>query len=65
MKGMKLDVYEVEHEELIAVSLSGEDLRYIMVDGKITIHLNKDFADRLCFHVGSLLQDMERRNEVK
>lgn len=60
---MKIQIDEVEGEKdkNIAIRLSGEDIKFLASEYSCSIYVDEDMADSICFHLGSILQDRERR----
>jgi len=54
---MNLDVYE--SIDKIAIRFKGEDLNYLVTNGKVIIYLDADSSDKLAFQISSLLQEMD------
>ena len=59
---MKIEVREVQGTEDIPVSLTGVQFTVDTIGTpRILFWLSEDEADKLCFHLQSVLQDRERR----
>lgn len=60
---MKIIVDEVdfENDKNICIRFSGEDIKFIVTEYSVAVYINNEIADSLQFHLGSILQDRERK----
>ncbi len=63
---MKIQIDEVEGEKdkNIAIRLSGGDIKFLASEYSCSIYIDEDIADSLVFHLGTILQDRERRKDL-
>lgn len=62
---MKYFVDEVQGEDgKIAIGLKGEGISFMATGYAVTIYVDEKTADSIAFHIGSILQDRERRKDL-
>jgi hypothetical protein len=59
---MKYSVDEVKEEKdkNIVIRLSGDDLSYLVQNGKLSIYLDEKIADSIAWHIQTILEDRKR-----
>lgn len=61
---IKFEVEEVPGENINVIRFKGNDLRYIVLNGVISVYLDDETCDSIAFQIQSLLQDKDLRKKT-
>lgn len=68
---MKLIVDDLEkgvginNNQDIQIRLSGDDIKFVVTEYSVSLFIDEDCADSLQFHLSTILQNRERKKEIK